>query len=184
MAKRGKSQGSRGGRSSSGPARRARPQTNRHYARTARVNTLLQEIVADYFERTEDEEIGFVTITGVEVDNDLNRAQVFITTFDEQPVAGDEVRSSSEADDERLVEAMGEHRKPVQAKIGREARLRKTPEVIFVVDPAVRTGARIEEILSSLGNPGAETEDEGEDESVPNFESDSSSPDDVTTAEQ
>jgi hypothetical protein len=49
-----------------------------------------------------------------------------------------------------LLDALADHRKPVQAKIGRESRIRKTPEVVFAIDPGVRAGARIEEILSDL----------------------------------
>ena len=56
----------------------------------------------------------------------------------------------------------------LQAEIARSARLRKTPEVTFAFDPAIRTGARIEHILSSLhvegddagdGEAAAQTED-------------------------
>lgn len=140
----GRGGGQRGGRSGSGRSSRsqsARPQTKRHYPRTARLNALLQEIVASYLERLDDDRIGFLTVTGVEVDNDLNKAEVFISTFEqfETPEA-----------EEEFLDALTEYRKPVQAEIAREARLRKTPEVVFLFDPAVRTGARIEEILSTL----------------------------------
>ena len=56
--------------------RRPRPATKRQFPRTARLNTLLQQIVAQYLERVDDERLGFLTVTGVEVDNDLNRAVV------------------------------------------------------------------------------------------------------------
>lgn len=133
------------GRRGSGTSRASRPQTKRHYPRTARLNTLLQEIIAGHFERLDDDRLGFVTITGVEVDNDLNRADVFISTF--EPV------DTPEAEAEYL-EALAEHRKPVRAEIARQARIRKTPEVVFAFDPGVRAGARIEEILSTLDSPG------------------------------
>lgn len=127
-----------------GPGRAGRPPTHRQFPRTARLNTLLQEIVADYFERVEDERFQMLTITGVEVDNDLNRAQVFVSDL------GYVQSPENEESDAVLLEALAEHRKPVKAKIGREARIRKTPEVVFAIDPGVRAGARIEEILSDL----------------------------------
>ncbi len=139
---KGRRDGGSGSRSRSGSSRASRPQTKRHYPRTARLNTLLQEIVAGFMERMDDDRLGFVTVTGVEVDNDLNRAEVFISTF--EPV------ESAEAEAE-YIDALTEYRKPIQAEIAREARIRKTPEVVFLFDPAVRAGARIEEILSSLG---------------------------------
>lgn len=140
----------------SGDRRRSRPPTKRHYPRTARLNTLLQEIVADHLERVEDDRLGFLTVTGVEVDADLNRAQVFISTL------------TDESHDAEILEALADHRKPIQADIGRSARIRKTPEVVFVFDPAVRTGARIEGILAALHEQEAEhgppTGDEARDD--------------------
>ena len=120
--------------------RRPRPATKRQFPRTARLNTLLQQIVAQYLERIDDERLGFLTVTGVEVDNDLNRAVVYISTL------------ADESQDEETLQVLAEYRKPLQGRIARSARLRKTPEVSFAFDPAVRAGARIETILSTLND--------------------------------
>jgi len=135
----------------SGDKRKSRPATNRHYPRTARLNTLLQEIIAHHLERIEDERLGFLTVTGVEVDADLNRAQVYISTL-----------ADPEHDAETL-EALDEHRVPIQADIARSARIRKTPEVAFAFDPAVRAGARIEDILASIERTDADAGDDHDD---------------------
>ena len=134
----------------SGDRRKARPPTNRQFPRTARLNTLLQEIIAGYLERVDDDRLGFLTVTGVEVDSDLNRAMVYVSTL------------ADESYDDELLEALGEYRKAAQGEVARSARIRKTPEVVFQLDPAVRTGARIENILASLDNPGSETSDDDE----------------------
>lgn len=134
----------------SGDRRKARPPTNRQFPRTARLNTLLQEIIAGYLERVDDDRLGFLTVTGVEVDSDLNRAMVYVSTL------------ADESYDEELLEALGEYRKAAQGEVARSARIRKTPEVVFQLDPAVRTGARIENILASLDDPGSETSDDDE----------------------
>ncbi len=138
-----------GGRSSGGRSRSKRPATNRQFPRTARLNTLLHEIVADFFERVDDERFEMLTVTGVEVDNDLNRAQVYVSAMG---VVESDDESSSIDHDRQLLEALADYRKAVQAKIGREARIRKTPEVVFAVDPAVRSGARIDEILAAIND--------------------------------
>ncbi len=131
--------------------RRPRPATKRQYPRTARLNTLLQQIVAEYLERIDDEQLDLLTVTGVEVDADLNKAVVWISTL------------ADESRDTEILNLLGErYRKPLQAEIARSARLRKTPEVTFAFDPAIRTGARIEHILSSLHVDGDEG-DEGDD---------------------
>ncbi len=131
-----------------GGGKRPRRTTNRHYPRTARLNALLTEIVADHFERVDDDRLGFLTITGAEVDNDLNICQVFVSNL-----------ADPDPEQDRLVlEALGDQRKAVKRAIANEAKLRKTPDVVFAFDPAVRQGARIDEILASLDPP---TGDEG-----------------------
>lgn len=140
MARRGAS-GKGGGKGRSGKgARSARPPTHRHYPRTARLNALLTEIVADYFELIEQDDLGFLTVTGVEVDSDLNVAQVFFSIFDD-----------SGENDQEILDALFEHRKRVQRAIASQAKLRKTPDVVFEFDPAVRAGAKIDSLLANLG---------------------------------
>lgn len=123
------------------PKKNKRPASNKHYPRTARLNALLQQIVAEHFERLDDERLPFITITGVEVDSDLNRCDVFISTFEDP----DPIR------DREILSVMMERRIPLQSAIARQAKLRKTPEVVIQFDPAVRVGARVDVILASLG---------------------------------
>lgn len=171
--RRGDGKGNRGRSGASGGGGRSRsrrPATNRQYPRTARLNTLLQEIVADFFERVDDERFEMLTVTGVEVDNDLNRAQVFVSALGSVPLPTNRDPGSVDAGtgagdnadpDRELLDALGDYRKPVQAKIGREARIRKTPEVVFAIDPAVRSGARIDEILAAIKPGGSDPADDG-----------------------
>ncbi len=123
------------------PKKNKRPASNKHYPRTARLNALLQQIVAEHFERLDDERLPFITITGVEVDSDLNRCDVFISTFEDP----DPIR------DREILSVMMEQRIPLQSAIARQVKLRKTPEVAIQFDPAVRVGARVDLILASLG---------------------------------
>jgi len=114
-------------------ARRSRSKPVRQYPRTARVNELCQEIVAEELERIDDERLELVTVTHVEVDPDLRRARV-------------EFSRLGEGEDEAL-EALAEHRVRLQGAIARQARLKRTPELAFRADPVIRHGARIEELL-------------------------------------
>ncbi len=145
-----RSSGRRGGGGGSDRRRASRPPTNRHYPRTARLNTLIQQIVAEHLERVDDDRLGFLTVTGVEVDSDLNKAEVFISTFEE---------NTTVEEDEAYIEVLTEYRKPIQAQIASQARMRKTPEVVFAFDPGVRAGARIESILSGLDLPPDEVDE-------------------------
>ena len=109
--------------------------TNRQYPRTARINELLREILADALERIDDDRLLLVVITGVICDADLRHARVF---FD---------GPAGEAGDEAVGEAFAELRPRLQGFIGREARLKHTPELAFEADPAIRAGERIDSLL-------------------------------------
>ena len=50
----------------------------------------------------------------------------------------------------RLPDVEGEHRIRFQAAIGRQLRLRGTPQLSFEPDPAIALGSRVEELLRDL----------------------------------
>jgi len=112
--------------------------SSRDYPRTARVNELLREILADALEQFDDERVKLVTVTAVKVEPDLRHATVFFDTLE-----------GGEADDQ-AIEVLGELRVRLQRAIGVQARLKRTPELAFRPDPAVRGGERIDEILRDI----------------------------------
>lgn len=112
--------------------------THRDFPRTARINELLRQIIADALERIDDDRTQLATITGVHCDPDLRRAVVY---FDGPDGA---------AGDEALGEALGDLRPRLQGAVAREARLKHTPELAFVPDPAIRQGEHIDEVLRSI----------------------------------
>jgi len=120
-------------------ARRTRSHNSaRDYPRTARLNTLFQEILAEELERIDDERLELVTIMSVDVDGDLHRAVVYFDTL------------GGEDDDERVLEVLGELRHRLQGAIGRQARVKRTPELIFKPDAVGRGAARLEEVLRNI----------------------------------
>lgn len=114
--------------------------TARDYPRTARLNHLVQEIVAEEIERVDDDRLGFLTVVGVEVEADLRRALVWYTTLDEPDADAD------------LVEALEQHRGRLQSAIARQARMKRTPELVFRPDTVIRQAQRVEEILRAIGS--------------------------------
>ena len=119
-----------------------RPKRNQpRYPRTARLNELLREIVAEELERIGDERLELVAVTVVVVDAGLRSAVVYFDTL-----------AGADADAEVLA-AFGEHRKRLQAAIGRQARMKHTPELSFRPDDVERGAERIEGVLRSLDLP-------------------------------
>ena len=111
----------------------------RGYARMARVNELCREILADELERIDDEALELVTVTHVAVDPDLRHATVSYSRLDRDVVeAGD---------------ALAAVRPRLQGAIARQARLKRTPELRFVVDDVVLRAERIEDLLRAAPPP-------------------------------
>lgn len=127
-------------------ARRPRSprQTTRHYPRTARLNELLREIVADELERIDDERLELVTVIDVTVEPDLRHAAVTYASL------------HGEEGDAVVLEALGEVRIRLQAAIGRQARTKRVPELAFRPDEVGRKAARLDAILRDIG-----TDDDG-----------------------
>jgi ribosome-binding factor A len=97
----------------------------------------LQEIIADELVRIDDERLTFVTVTGIDVDPELNRAIVFFDSL------------ADEEGDAEILEAFGDHRIRLQASIARQIRAKKTPILDFRPDMVIRSAARIDDILKS-----------------------------------
>lgn len=114
--------------------------TARDYPRTARLNTLVREIVSDELERIDDERLELVTITSVVVDGDLGRAVAY---YDHS--RGDDA-------EEEIRDAFDEVRVRVQGAVGRQAKVKRTPELRFEPDQVIRDARRIEDVLRGLAS--------------------------------
>jgi len=112
----------------------------RRYPRTARVNRLLQEVLADELERVaeDDDRLRLVTITAVVVDPDLRHAKVLLDPGLEPGVTNE------------VAEALTEQRVRLQAAVAKQVRLKRTPQLSFLSDSGVTTGTRVEEILREI----------------------------------
>jgi len=109
----------------------------RKYPRSARVGETLREIIAEELVRIDDERLSFVSVTGIDVDAELNRAIVFYDSL------------SGEEGDSEILEAFAEHRVRLQSSIARQIRAKKTPILYFRPDVVIRSAERIDEILAA-----------------------------------
>lgn len=118
-----------------GRGRRSSGGGGHKYPRSARVGETLREIIAEELIRIDDERLEFVTVTGIEVDNELNRAHVFFDSL-----------AGVEGDGE-IAAALDDHRVRLQASIAKQIRAKKTPILDFQPDLAIRSADRIDDIL-------------------------------------
>ena len=109
------------------------------FPRTARVNEVLREVIADTLERLADadERLSLVTVTAVDTAPDLHRATVYVSSLPDEAVV-----------------ALVAQRSELQRVIARQVRMKRTPHLEFEPDPAVAHGWRVEEILRRLNRPG------------------------------
>jgi ribosome-binding factor A len=99
------------------------------------VGETLREIIAEELVRIDDDRLTFVTITGIEVDDELNRAHVYFDSL------------AGEDGDAEIVDALGHYRVRLQASIASQIRAKKTPILDFRPDVALRSAERIDDIL-------------------------------------
>lgn len=122
----------------------------REYARTQRVAQLLKEEIAQLLQReVKDARIGLVTVTDVRVTRDLKYADVYVYLPDEDRRA-------------KALEGLTSAAGFMRSRLGRELRIRRMPELRFLMDRTQDHAARIHELLSEVGP--IEQSEEGEDE--------------------
>ena len=115
---------------------RRRQTGTRRYPRTARLNEVVREIVAEEIERIDDERLGFFTVTAVEVDPGIEQAKIYWSDIG--------------ASDEVVLEVLEEHRPRLQQAVNKQTHMRRTPILSFHADEVDREASRIEEILRDL----------------------------------
>ncbi len=104
----------------------------------------IREVVADELERRDDDRLGLLTITSVDVATDLRSATVWYTTAREDAGAlRDPTEDELAATRAALLQAVPH----LLLALGEHVRLRYLPRLTFSLDDAPASGARVEEII-------------------------------------
>jgi ribosome-binding factor A len=108
--------------------------------RMRRVNEAVREVLsARIAEGLKDPRIGFVTVTSVDTSPDLRHARVYVS------VLGDESERAN------TLEGLDSSHGVLQAVLGRELRMKRTPTLEFAYDDSVDRSMRINELLEREG---------------------------------
>lgn len=109
------------------------------FKRSEKVSEAIHEMVsALLIKGLKDPRIGFVTITGVKVTDDLHLATIYFTV-----VGTDEEKKATE---QGLNSAKGYMRK----EMGKNLRMRYVPDLIFKYDSSLDYGNRIDSLLRQI----------------------------------
>ena len=118
------------------------------YKRAERVSDQMKQEIADILMRKiKDPRIGFVTITDVEVTDDLKNAKVFVSIYG--------------GDKETTLKGLKSASTFIRAELGRRMRLKFVSEILFRFDGTVERGAHIMELLREIEHEEKEKKETG-----------------------
>ncbi|EGR0418320.1 30S ribosome-binding factor RbfA [Vibrio cholerae] len=114
----------------------------KEFSRSQRVAQQLQKELAMILQReVRDSRLGMVTISDVEVSRDLAYAKVFVTFL-----------CIGEQTPESCLEALREHEVQIRMMLGKQIRLRLTPEIRFYYDNTLVEGMRMSNLVTEVIN--------------------------------
>ena len=119
----------------------------RNTRRADRVAEAVREEIATFLaESVKDPRIvGFVTVTGVDITQDLRHAKVFVSVM------------GSDSEKEATFEGLASTASHLRSRVGRALRLRVAPEIQFREDDSVARAARIELLLAGIKTESPDT---------------------------
>jgi ribosome-binding factor A len=128
------------------------------FKRSARVGDQMKQEIADILMRKiKDPRIGFVTVTDVELSDDLRNAKVFVSIYG--------------GDKEETFKGLKSASAFIRSELGRRMTMRCVPEILFRFDDTVERGAHIMELLHEIEKEQKpEPEDDNENKEDPKHE--------------
>ncbi len=96
-----------------------------------------EEISMILMTEIKDEDIKFVTITGVDITSDLSFAKVYFTVLD------DTKKTST-------LEALNKASSFIRGELSKRVEIRHTPELKFIYDTSIEYGNHIEKIIEKI----------------------------------
>lgn len=120
------------------------------YKRSARVSDLVREEVADIIQnRIKHKTIGFVTVTGAKVSDDLRNATVYVS-----------VLNTEEA--ERTVSKLNSLGPTIKGELGKRLKMKYIPSLRFRIDESIEYGMKMDKLFEQV-ETGKVEHDEDED---------------------
>ncbi len=107
----------------------------REFNRSERVAGQIRRELAQLIQQeVRDPDIGFISLSDVEVTRDLAHAKVFITVFEDQKA-------------ESTIKALKAAAKYLRHRLSQEMRIRSVPELHFHHDASVETGTKMDQLI-------------------------------------
>ncbi|MDI6729605.1 MAG: 30S ribosome-binding factor RbfA [Thermodesulfovibrionales bacterium] len=108
------------------------------YKRSQRLSILLREEIADIImRRVKDPRLGFVTVTDVEMSEDLKIARIFISVMKEE-------------DKDITLEILNSAKGLIRSEVSKRVRTKFIPTIEFRIDRSIEHGDRIDKLLREI----------------------------------
>jgi len=107
--------------------------------RTTQLGDMIRADLSQILQRElSDPDIGFVTVTDVELATDLKFAKIHVSTFGNDDVKG------------KMMAALDRNRSKIRHMLGQRAQMRHTPQLDFRYDSTIERASNIEKILRDV----------------------------------
>jgi ribosome-binding factor A len=117
------------------------------YKRSARISDLIKEEAAKIItQRLNNPKLGFITVTGAKVSDDLRHATIFVSVLDESR------RGTS-------LQALSDSKSFIKSELARKIRIRYMPKIHFQIDAGVEYGKKIDKLMRDIDIPESMEED-------------------------
>lgn len=115
------------------------------YKRSDRVSDLIREEVADIIMyKLKDPRIGFVTVTGVDLSDDLKLAKVYVSILNEK-------------DRELTLEILNSSKYFIRSSLTKRLKMKFIPSIEFRQDTSIEYGFKIDKLLKEIKGPDEDT---------------------------
>jgi ribosome-binding factor A len=117
-----------------------------------RVNESVRAVIAEAVSDLKDPRIGLVTVTGVNVTPDLREGTVYVSVL------------GSEKKARMTLAGLESAHGVLQARVARELRLKRTPQLTFAYDETVERGVRMTKLIDELAPDSPPDDAAGDDD--------------------
>ena len=107
-------------------------------ANVRHLETTVQRVVTEILRNDVKDDLGFLTVTGVKITNELSYMYVYYSVY------GDE------KDLKHTQEALERARGYIKNQIAHRVKMRKVPDLIFKIDESYEKGKRINDLINSI----------------------------------
>ncbi|OGW39391.1 MAG: ribosome-binding factor A [Nitrospirae bacterium RBG_13_39_12] len=112
------------------------------YKRSQRVSDLLREEIADIaIHRLKDPRIGFITITGVDVTDDIKMAKIFVSVLKNE-------------DKKTTLDILNSAKSFIRSELSKRLRMKSIPSIEFMLDSSIEYGDKIDKLLKKIEEQG------------------------------